>query len=60
MYDIRFTGERIVYEVGLQETLTYYTGNTPFDQNQIVIDGLYLFGPLIFELLRGIKMISLN
>ena len=53
LYDIRYAGERIVYELGLQETFTYYSGNTPFDQNQLVIDGVYIYGALIFELLKG-------
>ena len=53
IYDINFAKERVVYEIGMQETLNYYTGNTPFDKNKIIIDGIYMHGGFVFELLKG-------
>jgi primary-amine oxidase len=29
LYDIKYKGERIIYELGLQEAIAHYAGNDP-------------------------------
>ena len=53
MLDARFGGERVVFEMSLQECLTQYNGASPFAQMMFALDGMYLIGTLMFELMPG-------
>jgi primary-amine oxidase len=53
LYDIRYKGTRIIYELGLQEALAHYAGNDPVQGNTAYLDGFYGFGPYAFELVNG-------
>ena len=55
--DARFGGECVVFEMSLQECLTQYNGASPFAQMMLALDGMYLIGTLMFELMPG-KCIS--
>ncbi|KAK3361962.1 amine oxidase catalytic domain-containing protein [Lasiosphaeria ovina] len=52
-YDIRYKGERILYELGLQEALAHYAGNDPMQSGTAYLDTFYGFGPYAFELVPG-------
>ncbi|RPA87874.1 copper amine oxidase [Ascobolus immersus RN42] len=53
LFDIRYKGERIIYELGLQEALAHYAGNDPTQSGTAYLDTFYGFGPWAFELLKG-------
>jgi len=53
LYDIRYKGERILYELGLQEALAHYAGNDPMQSGTAYLDTYYGFGPYAFELVQG-------
>ncbi|KAJ3749653.1 copper amine oxidase [Lentinula detonsa] len=53
LFDIRYRGERIVYELGLDEALAHYAGNDPVQSGTAYLDTYYGFGPYAFELLAG-------
>ncbi|KAF4554230.1 Copper amine oxidase-like protein 5 [Elsinoe fawcettii] len=53
LYDIRYKGERILYELGLQEALAHYAANDPFQSATAYLDSYYGFGPYAFELVKG-------
>ncbi|KAK6371693.1 hypothetical protein LTS17_008516 [Exophiala oligosperma] len=53
LYDIKFKGERIIYELGLQEALAHYAGTGPGQSSQAFLDSYYGFGPNAFELIGG-------
>ncbi|KAK3690111.1 amine oxidase catalytic domain-containing protein [Podospora appendiculata] len=53
LYDIRYKGERILYELGLQEALAHYAGNDPMQSGTSYLDTFYGFGPYAFELVPG-------
>ncbi|KAK3712173.1 hypothetical protein LTR37_009264, partial [Vermiconidia calcicola] len=44
MYDIRFKGERIIYELGIQEALAHYAGNDPVQSGTSYLDSAYGLG----------------
>ncbi|KAH8731081.1 copper amine oxidase [Phaeosphaeriaceae sp. PMI808] len=46
-HDISYKGQRILYELGMQEALAHYAANSAY------LDSLYGFGPFAFELLKG-------
>jgi primary-amine oxidase len=52
MYDIRFKGERILYELGIQEAMAHYAGNDPVQSGTSYLDGAYGLG-LANELMPG-------
>ena len=39
--------------MSLQECLTQYNGASPFAQMMFALDGMYLIGTLVFELMPG-------
>ncbi|KAH3894226.1 hypothetical protein DPMN_018382 [Dreissena polymorpha] len=45
VYDIKFDGERIVYELGLQEISVFYTGHSPQQRFSDYMDSAELIGP---------------
>ncbi|KAK4208151.1 copper amine oxidase [Rhypophila decipiens] len=53
LYDIRYKGERILYELGLQEALAHYAGIDPMQSGTAYLDTFYGFGPYAFELVQG-------
>ncbi|KAF2088297.1 membrane copper amine oxidase [Saccharata proteae CBS 121410] len=53
LYDIRYKGQRIIYELGLQEALAHYAGNDPVQSGTSYLDSYYGFGPYSFELVPG-------
>ncbi|KAI0030480.1 copper amine oxidase [Vararia minispora EC-137] len=53
LFDIRYRGERIVYELGLEEAIAHYAGNDPVQSGTAYLDSFYGFGPYAFQLLAG-------
>ncbi|KAJ2906807.1 hypothetical protein MKZ38_010798 [Zalerion maritima] len=53
LWDIRYNGTRILYELGLQEALAHYAGSDPVQSHVAYLDTYYGFGPFAFELLKG-------
>ncbi|PWW73068.1 amine oxidase catalytic domain-containing protein [Tuber magnatum] len=53
LYDIKYKGKRIIYELGLQEALAHYAGNDPTQSGTAYLDSYYGFGPYVFELVPG-------
>ncbi|GAB1317381.1 Amine oxidase [Madurella fahalii] len=53
LYDIRYKGERLLYELSLQEVLAHYAGNDPMNSGTACLDTFYGFGLYTFELVKG-------
>ncbi|KAH8152383.1 uncharacterized protein LAJ45_03223 [Morchella importuna] len=53
LYNIKYKGKRIIYELGLQEAIAHYAGNDPMQSRTAYLDSYYGFGPYVFELLPG-------
>lgn len=53
LFDIKYKGQRVLYELGLQEALAHYAGNDPVQSGVAYLDSYYGFGPYSFELLKG-------
>ncbi|KAJ5587639.1 uncharacterized protein N7459_003404 [Penicillium hispanicum] len=53
LHDIRYKGQRVLYELGLQEALAHYAGNDPVQSMTSYLDTYYGFGPYAFELAKG-------
>ncbi|KAF2813058.1 membrane copper amine oxidase [Mytilinidion resinicola] len=53
LFNIRYKGERIIYELGLEEALAHYAGNDPVSSGTSYLDSFYGFGPYAFELVKG-------
>lgn len=53
LYDIRYNGQRVLYELGLQEALAHYAGSDPLQSHTAYLDSVYGFGPFAFELVKG-------
>ncbi|KAK0648719.1 copper amine oxidase [Cercophora newfieldiana] len=53
IYDIKFKGERIIYELSLQEAAAQYAGNTPKAASTVYHDTHYGFGAQSAVLLEG-------
>lgn len=51
--NIKYKGERIIYELGLQEALAHYAANDPFQSGTAYLDSYYGFGPYSYELVNG-------
>ena len=54
IYDIQFNGERIVYELSLQEAAATYAGYYPVPSWNNILDGTLGLGMSSFELVRGV------
>jgi primary-amine oxidase len=52
-YDIKFKGERILYELSLQEALAQYAGNQPKAAGTTYHDTYYSLGTDMFTLVEG-------
>ncbi|KAK2746498.1 hypothetical protein FQN57_003124 [Myotisia sp. PD_48] len=53
LFDIKYQGKRIIYELGLQEALSHYASNDPLQSGVSYLDTLDGFGRGAFELVRG-------
>ncbi|KAF7557226.1 hypothetical protein G7Z17_g765 [Cylindrodendrum hubeiense] len=53
LYDIRYKGERIIYELGMQEAIAHYAGSHPSQSAQTFVDSCFGFAPYTFELVNG-------
>lgn len=53
LHDIRYKGERVLYELALNEALAHYAGNDPVQSGTAYLDSFYGFGPYAFELVPG-------
>jgi len=53
VFDIRFGGERIAYEISLQEAIATYTGYFPTQMGNNFLDGSYMMGARSYDLLQG-------
>lgn len=53
LYDIRYKGERILYELSLQEALAHYAANDPVQSGTAYLDTFYGFGTYAFEMVKG-------
>ncbi|KFP87453.1 Membrane primary amine oxidase, partial [Acanthisitta chloris] len=54
LFDIRYRGERIVYELSLQEALALYGSNCPGGMSTRYMDGSFGIGRFAYELVRGL------
>jgi primary-amine oxidase len=53
LFDIRFRGERVMYELAFQEALAHYAGSSPALAGQAFFDTLFGFGVTAYELVPG-------
>jgi len=53
LFDIRFRGDRILYELSFQEALAHYAGASPALASQLFLDTLFGFGVNAYELVPG-------
>ncbi|KAG9276277.1 amiloride-sensitive amine oxidase copper-containing [Astyanax mexicanus] len=54
IFDLRFNGERVAYEIGLQEAIAFYSGDTPAAMQTKYIDAGWAMGTSDYELAPGI------
>nr|AND62510.1 copper-containing amiloride-sensitive amine oxidase [Oryzias sinensis] len=54
IFDLRFNGERIAYEISLQEAIAFYSGDTPAAMQTKYIDAGWAMGTSTYELAPGI------
>lgn len=53
LFDIRFKGERVMYELGLQEALAHYAGDDPMQGGLEFLDSFFGMGKSMYELVPG-------
>ena len=53
LFDVRFKGERLMYELGLQEAMAHYAGDDPMQGGLEFLDTFFGMGKDSFELLPG-------
>ncbi|TEB24011.1 copper amine oxidase [Coprinellus micaceus] len=53
LFDVKYKGERIFYELGLEEALAHYAGSDPKSSHTAFLDSYYGFGPYTYELVKG-------
>lgn len=54
IFDLCFNGERIAYEISLQEAIAFYSGHTPAAMQTKYIDAGWGMGTVTYELAPGI------
>ncbi|XP_025969344.2 amine oxidase [copper-containing] 3-like [Dromaius novaehollandiae] len=54
LFDVRFRGERLLYELSLQEALALYGSNCPGGMSTRYLDGSFGIGRFAYELVRGV------
>ncbi|KAE9570048.1 hypothetical protein CGMCC3_g13897 [Colletotrichum fructicola] len=53
LYDIRYRGERVLYELGLQEILVHYAGSGPYESGHVSHDSHVGIGRYALRLVPG-------
>jgi primary-amine oxidase len=53
LHDIKFNGNSVIYELGLQEALAHYAGDDPTQGGLEFMDTSFYMGRLMFELVPG-------
>ncbi|KAL9609939.1 MAG: hypothetical protein Q9167_005335 [Letrouitia subvulpina] len=54
LHNIKYKGERIIYEVGLQEAMAHYaSASDPFQGSNAYLDSEFGFGPTTWQLVSG-------
>ncbi|NXT52652.1 AOC1 oxidase, partial [Pluvianellus socialis] len=54
LFDLRFNGERLAYEVSVQEAVAFYGGHTPAAMQTKYMDAGWGMGSVTYELARGV------
>ncbi|KAL8175755.1 UNVERIFIED_CONTAM: hypothetical protein K2H54_007087 [Gekko kuhli] len=54
LFDIRFRGQRIVYELSVQDAMSIYGSNSPGGMSTRYMDGSFGIGRLTHSLVRGV------
>ncbi|NXW63451.1 AOC1 oxidase, partial [Eurystomus gularis] len=54
LFNLRFNGERVAYEVSVQEAIAFYGGHTPAAMQTKYMDAGWGMGSVTYELARGI------
>ncbi|NXF41813.1 AOC1 oxidase, partial [Nyctibius bracteatus] len=54
LFDVRFDGERVAYEVSVQEAIAFYGGHTPAAMQTKYMDAGWGMGSVTYELARGV------
>uniref|UniRef100_A0A669R015 Amine oxidase n=1 Tax=Phasianus colchicus TaxID=9054 RepID=A0A669R015_PHACC len=54
LFDVRFNGERVAYEVSVQEAIAFYGGDTPAAMQTKYLDAGWGMGSVTYELAPGI------
>uniref|UniRef100_A0A672YNT5 Amine oxidase n=1 Tax=Sphaeramia orbicularis TaxID=375764 RepID=A0A672YNT5_9TELE len=54
VFDVRFKGERIIYELSVQEAMSVYGSVTPHTMITKFLDGSFGIGKCAYELVRGV------
>ncbi|KAJ6157379.1 membrane copper amine oxidase [Penicillium chermesinum] len=60
LFDVRFKGERILYELGLQEAMSLYAGNDPVQGALAYFDSFFGMGRAMFELVPGADLLHVS
>ena len=53
LFDIKFNGDSVMYELGLQEAMAHYAGDDPIQGGQEFLDTFFGMGKYAFELVPG-------
>ncbi|KAL9111597.1 MAG: hypothetical protein Q9187_007909 [Circinaria calcarea] len=53
LHNIKYKGERVIYEVGLQEAMAHYASSDPLHSTIAYLDSYYGFGPSTWQLVDG-------
>jgi primary-amine oxidase len=53
LWDIKFKGDQIMYELGLQEAMAHYAGDDPMQVGMVWLDTLFGMGFNMYELVQG-------
>jgi primary-amine oxidase len=53
LHDIRFLGDSVIYEVGLQEAMAHYAGDDPQQGGLEFLDTTFMMGQQMYELVQG-------
>lgn len=53
LFDVRYKGKRILYELGMDEAIAHYAGIDPVQSGTCYFDSMAGFGPPMISLVRG-------
>lgn len=53
LFDVRFKGESVIYELSMQEAMAHYSGDDPIQGGQEFMDTFFGMGRFSFELVPG-------